>query len=70
MEHVKQSYKATFKNKGILDFLGGPVVIRLHTATVGGIGLIPGLGTNTLHAKKSGQKIKNKKCTQAFFKSI
>ena len=46
------------------------MVIRLHTATVDGMGLIPSLGTNTLHAKKSGQKGKKKKCIQAFFKSI
>ena len=57
---------------GERDFLGGPMV-KTCASTAGGMGLIPGQGTKTLHAAQCGQREKSgkkKKVTKKnFYKS-
>ena len=55
----------TFKNSYSRDFPGG-LVVKTRASTAKGMGLIPGQGTNILHATWYGQKKKKKKKTVNF----
>ena len=55
----------TFKNSYSRDFPGG-LVVKTRASTAKGMGLIPGQGTNILHATWYGQKKKKKKENSKF----
>ena len=58
----------TFKNSYSRDFPGG-LVVKTRASTAKGMGLIPGQGTNILHATWYGQKKKkeNSKFCYVYF---
>ena len=46
------------KSKKVRDFLGGPMLVRVHTSTAGDEDLIPGQGPKIPHAAQGCKKKK------------